>query len=144
MRIFFYTLGVLALITSGGMALAHGSGEGSSNSKSKSTARFNTTPPGQTVNYEAPPRMEMVVEGQKIILKITGPDGKPINAESASAKTFVTTGGKISTLHLWPAGGNVLSGKGKFIPDPDMRVEVKLSLPDREPVSKDFYPLRSQ
>jgi len=106
MRIFFYTLGVLALMTSGGMALAHGSGEGSSGSKSKSPARFYTSPPGKAVSHKAPPRMEMVVEGQKIILTITSADGKPIDTGSASAKTFVTAGGKISTLHLWPAGGN--------------------------------------
>ncbi len=86
--------------------------------------------------------MELSIEGQTVILKITDADGKPIDAEFADAKTFITAGGKISKLHLWPAGGNVLSGTGDFSPDPDLRIEVKLNLPDRDPVSKDFYPLK--
>ena len=87
--------------------------------------RFNIAPTHhEPTAYEAQPIMEMSVEGQTVILKITDADGKPIDTEFADAKTFITAGGKISTLYLWPAGGNVLSGTGDFSPELDLRVEV--------------------
>ena len=143
MRIPIYAMSTLALIASGDIALAHGPGEGTSTYEKSPAIKFNIAPTHhKPAVYEAQPRMEMYVEGQTVILKITDADGKPIDTELANAKTFITTGGKISTLHLWPAGGNTLSGKGDFTPDPGMRVEVQLHLPDRETVKKDFYPLK--
>jgi len=144
MRIFISTVSALALVAAGNIALAHGPGGGTSTYKSESPAiKFNVAPSHHApVNYQTPPGMEMSVEGQTIILKITDAEGKPMDTELADAKTFVIAGGEISTLHLWPAGGNTLSGKGDFTPETGMRVEVQLHLPDRETIRKEFYPLK--
>jgi hypothetical protein len=144
MKIPVYAMSVLTLIAAGDMVLAHGSGGGTSTYEEKNPAiKFNIAPTHhKPAVYEAQPKMEMSVEGQTIILKITDVDGNLIDTEWADAKTFITAGGKISKLYLWPAGGNTLSGKGDFTPAPGMRVEVELHLPDREPVKKDFYPLK--
>jgi len=141
MRILIHAVSLFALLATGSIALAHGP-EGGASSK-KPGVRFNIPPAHHdaAVN-QAQPVMNVSVEGQTVILKITDTDGKPIDTEFADAKTFITSGGKISTFYLWPAGGNVLSGTGDFSPDPDLRIEVKLNLPDREPVSKDFYPFK--
>ena len=144
MRTPIYALTILALMTFGKIAFAHGSGGAPTPSESKRSAvRFNI-PPAQheVVSNQAQPMMDISIEGQTVILKITDADGNPIDTEFADAKTFITTRGEISTLFLWPAGGNVLSGTGDFSPDPDLRIEVKLNLPDSEPFRKDFYPLK--
>jgi hypothetical protein len=144
MRCPIYAISLLGLIGWSSLALAHGPGGNTSTYEDKSPAiKFNIAPTHyKPAVYEAQPIMEMSVEGQTVILKITDADGKPIDTELADAKTFITTGGKISTLYLWPAGGNSLSGEGHFTPEPGMRVEVELHLSGMEPVKKDFYPLK--
>ena len=92
--------------------------------------------------FRAEPNMELSVDGQTIRLDISEPDGKSIDTEFADAKIFVTTGDGISTLYLWPSSDGGLSGKGDFTPEPGMRVEVMLHLPDREIARREFYPLQ--
>ena len=133
----------MAMIIAYGDALAHGPTGTQTYEINQPAVKFNVgQPPSPAAESRAEPHMELSVDGQTIRISITEPDGKPINTEFADAKTFITSGGKISTLHLWTAGGNILSGKGDFIPDPGMRVEVKLHVPGRETVRKEFYPLQ--
>lgn len=140
MKILIHAVTIFALVAINGIALAHGP-EGASSKKPGIQFNIEPTHHGAAAN-QPQPVMEVSIDGQTIILKVTDADGTPIDTEFADAKTFITSGGKISTCYLWPAGGNVLSGTGDFSPDPDLRVEVKLNLPDREPVSKEFYPLK--
>lgn len=144
MKIQIHAMTALTLIASADVTLAHGPGGSASTYESENPAiKFNIPQTHhEQIDYKAQPRMEMSIEGQIVILKITDADGTPIDTELADAKTFITAGERISTLHLWPAGGNTLSGKGGFTPEPGMRVEVQLHLPDRETVKKDFYPLK--
>jgi len=134
----------MAMIVACGNVSAHGEGGGTSSSQTNKPAiKFNIdSRPARVAQYGPEPRMELSVDGQTIRLNISEPDGKPIDTEFADAKTFVTSGGKITKVHLWPAGENVLSGKGDFSQEPDMRIEVRLHLPDRETIKKDFFPLR--
>lgn len=144
MRSFSCIACLLALITFGDMAFSHGSGGDTTGPGARKPAiRFNTAPPRhEPADYQAPPVMVLSVDGQTIRLLLSKADGTPINTEFAEAKTFVNAGGKLSTIYLWPAGDNLLSGKGDFIPEPGMRVDVKLHLPGRETIRKDFYPLK--
>ena len=144
MRTPIYAMSILALMTAGDMALAHGSGGGTSTYKPKSPGvQLNIAPNHHPAAINQPrPIMDMSIEGQTVTLKVSDAAGKPISTENADARIFITVEGKISKFHLWPAGGNVLSGTGSFSPDPGLRIEVKLNLPDREPVNKDFYPFK--
>jgi len=144
MRTPIYAMSMLALMTSSDMALAHGSGGGTSTYESRSPGiQFNIAPTHHgAVASQAQPVMELSVDGQTVILAITDAGGKPIATEFADAKVFITVKGEISTLYLWPAGGNALSGTGDFSPDADLHIEVTLNIPDREPVRKDFYPFK--
>ena len=143
MKFIIYTASLLALI-SAGIALAHGPGGGTSGTEAKAPAyKFNIAPPHhEPAAWQAPPDMELSVDGNTIRLILNAPDGTPIDTEFADAKTFVIAGDRISTIHLWPSGDNSLSGKGDFVSEPGMRVEVNLHLPDRETIRKDFYPLK--
>ena len=144
MKLFIYTAGLFALITASNIALAHGSEGSASGSEAKTPAyKFNiATPHHAPPAWQKPPDMELSVDGKTIRLILTEPDGTPIDTEFADAKIYITAGGELSTVNLWPAGDNILSGKGDFIAEPGMRVDVKLHLPGRETIRKDFYPLK--
>lgn len=136
-------MSLLALMSFGGLVLAHGSGGDSSGSAARPGMRFNIAPGQQAaVVHHAQPVMDLAVEGQTVILRVSDADGEPVVTEFADAKAFVTAKGKISTFYLWPAGANTLSGSGDFSPDPALRIEIKLNLPDQEPVNKEFYPFK--
>lgn len=132
----------MVMIIACGNTFAHGAGGGTSSYEAeKSGIKFNIdSSPTDTDTYGPEPRLELSVDGQTIHLKIISPDGKPIDTEFADAKTFVTSGGGITKVYLWPAGDNVLSGKGDFTTEPGMRIEVRLNLPGRETIKKDFFP----
>jgi len=144
MKFFFYTSCLLALITAGNTALAHGPGGSASGDTSGSPAiKFNIAPNHrEPATFQRPPNMKLSVDGETIRLSLTEQDGTPIDTKFADAKTYVTAGGRLSTVNLWPAGDNILSGKGDFIAEPGMRVDVKLHMPGRETIRKDFYPLK--
>ncbi len=134
----------VAVIVAYGDLFAHGS-EGSRSSEANQPAlKFNVDARSTSLpEYRAEPNMKLSVDGQTIRLDISEPDGKSIDTEFADAKIFVTTGDGISTLYLWPSNDGGLSGKGDFNPEPGMRVEVLLHLPDREIARREFYPLDS-
>lgn len=133
----------VAMVIAYADVLAHGQEGTQTFEKNQPALKLNiSTHSSPAAEYRVEPNMELSVDGQTIRLNITEPDGKPIDAEFADAKTFVTTGGRISTVYLWPSRGNTLTGKGEFTPAPGMRVEVMLHLPDRETVRKEFYPLQ--
>ncbi len=87
-------------------------------------------------------KMDLSVNGQTIKLFITDGEGNPVSIEIAEAKAFISSAGKTSWCELRPAGMNMLSGEGVFVPDPGMRVDITLRLPGRKPINKEFKPLQ--
>ncbi|HED19148.1 MAG TPA: hypothetical protein ENI74_06565 [Gammaproteobacteria bacterium] len=86
--------------------------------------------------------MDLAVDGQTIKLFVSDADGNPVNIDIAEAKAFISSAGKTSWCALQPAGMNMLTGKGDFIHDPGMRVDITLRLPGRRPINKNFRPFQ--
>jgi len=120
------------------MALAHGPAKKPDYGWRAPVSSFN----GSGVSAKNDIKMDLAVNGQMIKLFVTDGEGNPVSIDIAEAKAFVSSAGKTSWFSLRPAGMNMLSGEGNFVPAPGMRVDITLRLPGRKPINKEFKPLQ--
>lgn len=95
---------------------------------------------GQLIDAADKYHLELVVSGQELKLFVSDLKDKPVNAQGASAKATVLSGGGKAVVELKPTGPSVLSGQGSFGRSRTMKVDVSLSLPGEPPVVGKFTP----
>ena len=130
----------LALLVFAGTATAHGPEKKPDLGWRSPVSSFD--PATSSKNEDDAIKMDLAVDGQTIKLFVSDADGNPVNIDIAEAKAFISSAGKTSWFALRPAGMNVLSGEGDFVPDPGMRVDITLRLPGRRPINQDFRPFK--
>ena len=110
---------LLSLFITLGNAYAHGPEQG---------------PNGGQVQDLAGHHVELVMQGDEIVLYLFGAQNEPVAAEGVVATaTVLARGAQPETVSLQPAGSNVLRGRGKLVEQPGLKVVVSLTLPGRRP-----------
>lgn len=78
--------------------------------------------------------VELVMQGQEIVVYLFDAQNAPIAAEGVVATaTVLTSGAQPKTVPLQPAGANVLRGRGELVEQPGLKVVVSLTLPGQRP-----------
>jgi hypothetical protein len=78
--------------------------------------------PGPTLHFET------VVKGTTVSVYLNDEDGKSIDASGVVGTVTVLAAKQKNVIQLAPAGLNMLTGTGDFVPDPDMRALVSLTI----------------
>lgn len=55
-------------------------------------------------------------------------NGKPIDLSGVTGTAIVLAAKKKDTIKILPTDGNMMTGTGSFLPDPDMRAQVSLTI----------------
>ena len=78
--------------------------------------------PGPALHFET------VVKGSTVSVYLIDENGKPVDTTGVVGTVTVLAAKKKDTIQLTPMGANMVTGTGSFIPDPDMRALVALTI----------------
>jgi hypothetical protein len=78
--------------------------------------------PGPALHFET------VVKGTTVNVYLNDEDGKSIYAAGVVGTVTVLAAKKKNIIQLAPMGPNMVTGTGDFLPDPDMRALVSLTV----------------
>lgn len=127
-----------ALIFAGNAAFAH----------DDATLDKMKTPNGGQLRMAGPYHFELLVDKNNkeakdspVTVYLTDHGEKKIPAAGASGTATILAGKSKVTVPLAPAGDNKLSGLGKYVSDPHMKVVVSVVFPDKKTEQARFAPL---
>lgn len=127
-----------ALIFAGNAAFAH----------DDATLDKMKTPNGGQLRMAGPYHFELLVDKNNkeakdspVTVYLTDHGEKKIPAAGASGTATILAGKSKVTVPLAPAGDNKLTGVGKYVSDPHMKVVVSVVFPDKKTEQARFSPL---
>lgn len=105
-------------------------------------------PNGGQLRMAGPYHFELLVDKNNkeakdspVTVYLTDHGEKKISAAGASGTATILAGKSKVTVPLAPAGANKLSGVGKYVSDPHMKVVVSVVFPDKKSEQARFSPL---
>jgi hypothetical protein len=102
------------------------------------------TPHGGQMRMAGPYHLELVTEEKDIILYVTDHGDNKVSTDGGTGKASFQVGKAKpkDSIKLEPAGDNILKGTGDFKLTPETTIVVFVKLPDQEPQSTRFTPLK--
>lgn len=85
--------------------------------------------------------LEMLVKDKQLLIYVTDHSWNPKKVDGATGKVWVLSNKKKTEITLKPEKDNLISAKGDFLPSDDMKVVVKLNMPNQKPLNARFTPL---
>jgi nitrogen fixation protein FixH len=97
------------------------------------------SPHGGQVRMAGPVHLELVVNGDEVVVYVTDHTDNPVNTDNGSAKVIMRSGKKNRfVVVLRPAGDNVLRGAGEFKLGKKNDVTLLVTLPGQDPQRAQF------
>lgn len=131
-------IAAFALLFAGSMATAH-------DDKYLDTQK---APHGGQLRMAGAYHLELVVAGNSpqakdnpVTVYVTDHAGTAVPVAGAKGTVTILTGKTKTAITLTPAGGNKLSGSGRYASVSDMKAVVALTLPGKAPVQARFTPI---
>jgi hypothetical protein len=102
------------------------------------------TPHGGQMRMAGPYHLELVTQEKDIVLYVTDHGDNKVSTEGGVGKASFQVGKAKpkDSIKLEPAGDNTLKGTGDFKLTPETTIVVFVKLPDQEPQSTRFTPLK--
>lgn len=99
-------------------------------------------PNGGQMRATATWHLEMVAQGDGLVVYVYDHDDKPVPTRGASGRATLLLGAERSEWMLEPFATNGMRGTGRLVPDPKLRVAVSLTLPGGKAQQERFEPFR--
>ncbi|SDA16500.1 hypothetical protein SAMN05216315_1082 [Nitrosospira sp. Nsp18] len=102
------------------------------------------TPHGGQMRMAGPYHLELVTQEKDIVLYVTDHGDNKVSTDGGTGKASFQVGKAKpkDSIKLEPAGDNILKGTGDFKLTPETTIVVFVKLPDQEPQSTRFTPLK--
>ena len=102
------------------------------------------TPHGGQMRMAGPYHLELVTQEKEIVLYVTDHGDNKVSTDGGTGKASFQVGKAKpkDSIKLEPAGDNTLKGTGDFKLTPETTIVVFVKLPDQEPQSTRFTPLK--
>jgi hypothetical protein len=102
------------------------------------------TPHGGQMRMAGPYHLELVAQEKDIVLYVTDHGDNKVSTDGGTGKASFQVGKAKpkDSIKLGPAGDNTLKGTGDFKLTPETTIIVFVKLPDQEPQSTRFTPLK--
>ncbi|SHL94317.1 hypothetical protein SAMN05216428_109114 [Nitrosospira sp. Nsp11] len=102
------------------------------------------TPHGGQMRMAGPYHLELVTQEKDIVLYVTDHGDNKVSTDGGTGKASFQIGKAKpkDSIKLEPAGDNILKGTGDFKLTPETTIVVFVKLPDQEPQSTRFTPLK--
>ena len=102
------------------------------------------TPHGGQMRMAGPYHLELVAQDKDLVLYVTDHGDNKVSTDGGVGKASFQVGKAKpkDSIKLEPAGDNVLKGTGDFKLTPETTIVVFVKLPDQEPQSTRFTPLK--
>jgi hypothetical protein len=102
------------------------------------------TPHGGQMRMAGPYHLELVAQEKEIVLYVTDHGDNKVSTDGGTGKASFQVGKAKpkDSIKLEPAGDNILKGTGDFKLTPETTIVVFVKLPDQEPQSTRFTPLK--
>ena len=98
-------------------------------------------PNGGQVKDAGKYHLELVVKETALTVYVAGNKDAKVATKGATGTAAVLAGKSTSNVKLEPSGENALAGSGSFLPAPDMKVVVSVTLAGQPPIQARFTPL---
>ena len=85
--------------------------------------------------------LELLVKNKELLIYVTDHSWNPKKVDGATGKVWVLSNKKKTEISLKPETDNLISAKGDFVQSDDMKVMVKLNMPNQKTLNARFTPL---